>query len=93
MERIFEPCGFTTYEITTFENINVGAHDPSRSHDLRNVHWPLSRNRKRKSETEQMFELCGFNTYEITTFENIDFRSHDPSRSHDLANVNWKLSC
>ena len=38
MEQIFEPCGFTTYKITTFENIDFG------------VTWPLkvTWHRKRK---------------------------------------------
>ena len=36
-ELIFNPCGFTYYEITTFENIYFGSHNLSRSHDLGNV--------------------------------------------------------
>ena len=34
----FEPCGFTTYKITTFVKFKFCG-----SHDLGNVNWPLSR--------------------------------------------------
>ena len=68
--EFFYPCRFTTYKITTFENINLGSHDPSRRHDLGNVNCPLS---WKLLEIEQSFEPCGLTTYTITTFKNIDF--------------------
>ena len=40
--KLYNPVGFITYKITTFENIDFGSHDPSRSNDLGNVNWPLS---------------------------------------------------
>ena len=97
-ELIFNPYGFTYYKITNFENIDFGSHDPSRSHDLRSVNWPLSQKPLEIERNGENFKPNGFTTYEITTFENIDYgshdpsKSHDPSRSHDLRNVNWPLS-
>ena len=35
--------GLLPFEMTTFENIDFWSHDPSRSHDLGNVNWLLSR--------------------------------------------------
>ena len=33
---------YYTYEITTFENLDFGSHDPTRSHDLIHINYPLT---------------------------------------------------
>ena len=42
-EQISDPFRVNAYKITTFEIFDVRSHDPSRSLDLGNVNWSLSR--------------------------------------------------
>ena len=62
---------------TVSDNIDFGSHDPSRSHDLGNVNWPLSRKPLQIERTGANFTVSLL-PMKLQLLKILIFGSHDP---------------